>query len=348
MSRYALVALWLAASTALSACRGGGTPPLAEQPPAGASARLPADTGGPFLYIAGGNGSGVLSQYRLDDTKPLRTTTQGGNFNGLALDRLGRLIAIHGLSEITAFKASTLQLLRNQSATYPTSLTIDRSNDIYVANCGAAVEILYPGARKRAGWIRADYGACNVAAGPHNELYVVNGSTIDVYQIEGPGSVSPLRTIKKGLDSPGALALDRSGNLYVLNYGPSHGSEGRNYVELYAPNAVEPSGRITTGLAIPTALILDSHGTLYVANNQASWKKTDGWISLYSPNGRKPSGRLKTGINGPIALAMDAHDNLYVANIYDNDVAVYARGGSEPIRTFQHGIEDPYALAVGN
>ena len=81
------------------------------------------------------------------------------------------------------------------------------------ANCGGSIEVLYPGARKRAGWIGAQYGACIVAVSPHNDVYVVNGyGLIEVYRPqEKPGSVKFLRRIKKGLIDPDCVGVQPFG-----------------------------------------------------------------------------------------------------------------------------------------
>ncbi len=316
----------------------GGTPAVA--PAAGVAH-------GPFLYVGGGNGSGVLSQYALGDSQPLHSIVEGGNLDRLAVDHAGRLIAIHAVSGLSVFDGQNLDLLKNSEATYPTSVAIDRNDNIYVANCGGSIEVLYPGARKRAGWIGAQYGACIVAVSPHNDVYVVNGyGLIEVYRPqEKPGSVKFLRRIKKGLIDPDALAFSRSGDLYVSNY-PLYGGLGT--ITVYAPNGTSPKRTLTDGINLPRALTIDSRETLYVANDPQSWNRTDGWVAVYGPTGNAPIRRIKKGINAPVAVATDSRDNLYVANIYDDDVTVYASQGSKPIRTIRHGVSDPYTLVVGN
>ena len=347
MSRcYAIIAL-LAASGALVACSVKAVPAT---PPAAASAVAPAAGEGAeqrFLYIAGGNGSGVLSQYTLDGSRPLRSVTGGGNFNDLVLDHSGRLIGIHAVSGISVFDARDLKLRKNSEATYPSSLAIDRDDNIYVANCGASVEVLYPGARKRAGWIRAQYGACIVAVSLRNDVYVVDGyGLIEVYRPQPkPGTLKLLRTIKDGLIDPDAIAFGPSGDLYVSNY-PLY--SGKGSIAVYGSNETLPKRTLTDGIDRPWALAVDSHGTLYVANLPQAWKRTDGWISIYGPAGEAPIGRIKEGINAPVAVAIDSSDNLYVANVYADDVSVYAGKGTHLIRRFRNGVKVPYALAVGN
>ena len=347
MDRSTMTAIRLAALTALVACRAGA--PLVPQETGAGFARSATGATAAFLYVGGGNGEGVLSQYVLGVSTPLHTITQGGNIAQAALDRAGRIIAIHAVYGITAYNARTLGVLRTSDATYPSSVAIDRKNNVYVANCGGAVEVLYPGADKRAGWIKARYGACSVGVNRDGDVYVVDGNRIEIYKPqEKPGSVKLLRTIDKGLQGPGGMAFDRMGYLYVLNYTGGGGSGGRNYVAVYPPNASTPSEKLTNGIDIPTALVVSSHDTLYVANRQSSWRGRDGWISLYGSNEQQPIARIKAGINNPTALAIDRGDNLYVANLYANDVTVYARGGSTPIRHIRNGVEDPNALTVGN
>lgn len=342
MSRSPVAAL--ATFAVLTACGGGGPAVPGRAVPSAASFSDLAKA--PFLYVAGGNGSGTVSQYALGESQPLRTVVEGGNVGELALDHSGRLIATHNVYGVSAFDARTLKLITTGNATYPTSVTIDRNDNIYVANCGGAVTVFYPGARRVAGYIGAQYGACVVAVSPRNELYVVDGyGLIEVYRLSAKaGSVKLLRRIRDGLSDPDALAFDASGNVYVLNY-PIY--KGHGSVAIYRPGEASPKRTLRRGIDLPFALAVDSHGTIYVASDPQTWNRTDGWVTVYGATGDSPVGRIKKGINAPMALAIDPEDNVYVGNIYDDDVTVYSPG-LELLRTIRHGVVDPYALSIGD
>jgi sugar lactone lactonase YvrE len=337
MSRCYAIAALLPTVVMLAACGGSGTSAVPQ-------ALAPQQIQGPFLYVGGADpdGDGILSQYRLGDSTPTHTITVRGFVAGMALDHAGRLIAIQGIEATSAYAARTLKLLKTVYATYPSSVTVDRNNYIYVANCGGNIEVLYPGARKTAGWIHVVYGACVVVVGPDGNLYVIDGNQIEVDQPQAkPGSVKRVRTIQKGLNGPFALAFGPSGTLYVLNY---PGTGYRRYVLAYPPSTDSPNRKIEDGISNPTALAVDSHETLYVANGEYS----KGWVSIYGPTGENPIGRIEKGVNAPSALTIDSNDNLYVGNFYRSDVTVYAPNGKEPIRRIRQGVEGPGSLVIGD
>jgi sugar lactone lactonase YvrE len=193
---------------------------------------------------------------------PLRTLVGPGlaEPRALALDRADRLYVLLGSpfrSEIKvypggagegtqparAFKLPTpyffLQLVGN-----PNGIAVDARSRLYVADKFSANGMNAYG---------PDLGAIRVfRAG------TVNDST-------------PLRAINGSLtrlNGPTAVAVDRSGNIYVANYwGTGPGS-----VTVYEPEADEDARPLrmlagtATGIHSPSALVLDPWDTLYVAN----------------------------------------------------------------------------------
>ena len=104
-------------------------------------------------------------------------------------------------------------------------------------------------------------------------------------------------TFASGIHSPGALAFDASGNLYVDN----------NYFSTVTK--ITPAGAVTTlpfKFSAPDALAFDASGNLYVANNG------NGTVSKVTPAGQVST--FASGFNHPTSLAFDAAGNLYVGN----------------------------------
>jgi DNA-binding beta-propeller fold protein YncE len=87
----------------------------------------------------------------------------------------------------------------------------------------------------------------------------LNG-TVTVY---ARGSTSLLQTISQSVNSPFALAVDRTGNLYV-------GNLGNNTVTVYAPGSTSVLRTISQGICGPVSLAFDRFDNLYVANACAS------------------------------------------------------------------------------
>ena len=76
-----------------------------------------------------------------------------------------------------------------------------------------------------------------------------------------PGSVTPSVTFN-GLNSPSALALDSSGNLYVAN-------GGNGTVSKFVGSSTTPTQTFTAGGSSPSALAVDSAGNVYVVYGTA-------------------------------------------------------------------------------
>jgi sugar lactone lactonase YvrE len=105
-------------------------------------------------------------------------------------------------------------------------------------------------------------------------LYAISGY-FDV-AVFAPGSRSFVRTITDGVFEPLAIAVDRSGNLYVAN--GHNGYKGN--IAVYPPGSGTPSRTITEDIYDPESLAFDSAGNLYVGNGLYADA-----VTVYSPNG---------------------------------------------------------------
>lgn len=174
-------------------------------------------------------------------------------------------------------------------------------------------------------------------------LYLYQSSTM--YQRGGVGQYVPwsnasIGTLVTGLSGNASLntsvqqnqllALDASGNLYVLD-------APNNQIVVYAPGASEPSRSITSGVSMPNAIALDSLGNLYVAN--AGLED----VAVYPPGSSAPTRTITNGIAVPQALAFDSSRDLFVENNYT--VTEYDSSGASQ-RTISSGIVIPYGIGV--
>ncbi len=175
-------------------------------------------------------------------------------------------------------------------------------------------------------------------------------NTITVYPRNSDGDVSPMRTIRTGLNQPHTLGLDFLHNdLFVANNLTD--AQGAS-VNVYDAGANFPSDapkRTITGpltlLNRPAGLAVDSvHQELYVANDITDAS----FITVFdlSASGNTAPLRVlqgpQTGINGPIGMALDlVHDELFVVNYKvanGGSIAVFPRtasGNTAPLRTVQ-------------
>ncbi|MBV9718714.1 MAG: hypothetical protein JOZ77_05315 [Candidatus Eremiobacteraeota bacterium] len=169
----------------------------------------------------------------------------------------------------------------------------------------------------------------------HDTLYVENGehypaqASIEEYK---RGASSPFRTITDGLGSPGAVAVDKDGTVYVNSV--SGGNTG--IVVIYAPGSTTPERTITLPEAAEYGLnaggmALDPQGNVLAANNgnatavhvfkivPGSWEATDLGLQGY----------------GGSAIADDGSGNLYVGG-GNGFIAVYPPGATSPSRTITY------------
>ena len=89
-----------------------------------------------------------------------------------------------------------------------------------------------------------------------SHLFVSNeiapsGKGVDSVSVYGSASKERLRLITQGLKGPGNLALDSSGNIYVVN-------PALNDVAVYASGSSSPVRTIRTGVDGPVGLAIDS------------------------------------------------------------------------------------------
>jgi hypothetical protein len=211
---------------------------------------------------------------------------------------------------------------------------------------------------------------------------IYNGSTnkprIIVYAQGASGDVKPMQEItgsNTGLSYPIAVAVDKSGDIYAVNYmGEVSGSGHLGSITVYAPGAtgnVSPTATIggqRTGLFGPQGIAIDPvNGDIYVANeptgsDPAIGSSEEGTILIYSPGSKgnvSPLGKIHgsaTELGDPFGLTFDSAGNLYVASVVSgsetDSVAVFAAGSSgnvAPTRFIQGDqteLEEPTQVAL--
>ena len=133
--------------------------------------------------------------------------------------------------------------------------------------------------------------------------------------------------------SPGGVALDTAGNVYVT----SEGMYGR-VVELAAGSSATTVWPFT-GLYQPQGLALDSGGSVYVAdfNNR---------VVKLAPGSNKQTVLPFNGLNYPEGVAVDSGGSVYVADRGTNRVLKLAAGSNTQTELPFSGLNDPDGVAV--
>ena len=138
-----------------------------------------------------------------------------------------------------------------------------------------------------------------------------------------PNSTPIVSNFGSGYHTPGELAFDSAGNLYVADF--TSGTVSK----------VTPGGTVSTfaaGLSRPFGLAFDAAGNLYVANDGS------GTVSKVTPGGTVST--FASGLSNPFGLAFDAAGNLYVAN--GGTVSKVTPAGV--VTTFATGFNQPFGL----
>jgi len=157
-----------------------------------------------------------------------------------------------------------------------------------------------------------------------------------VYRLDG-------RPITKGVANPVAMAVDKSGNLYVSNAVTVDAGN----VTVYAADSRRLM-RVLTGFKGDSyALAFSPGGDLYVVSHyKDGCCEIRGSVAVYAPGKTLPVRRLSDVGSFPGKPAFDASGNFYQPNFDDfpGFINVYAPGASAPYRTIREGIGFPLAL----
>ncbi len=179
----------------------------------------------------------------------------------------------------------------------------------------------------------------SVTAGtsPNTAVFVDNSNYVTAYPIGSKRDVVPI-ALTTDMISPGGIALDATGRIYVTN-------TPTNTVTIYAAGAsgnvlpLAVIGGAQTQLAGPTGIALDASGNIYVLNIGTSA------VTVYPPLGNG-SGILneapvavisgpKTQLRDPVAMTVDAAGDVYVAS---------QKGGpTRPVKDYSPGVITIYS-----
>jgi hypothetical protein len=132
-----------------------------------------------------------------------------------------------------------------------------------------------------------------------------------------PGTVN---TVAPSLANPAAIAVDSTGNAYILQSGVTPGSASLSLLPV-GGGPLQTLINLGPGLTTPSALALDSAGSIYIAET------TTGTVTLYAADGTVNTSFV-TGLDNPTALAFDGFNNLYIAQggTAHNVIEVYLSG----------------------
>nr|WP_174604510.1 serine/threonine-protein kinase PknD [Mycobacterium numidiamassiliense] len=186
--------------------------------------------------------------------------------------------------------------------------------------------------RKRRRWLLTGAAVLLVIAAVATTGYLQTRPSAAAKQPTSGQTVLPFNGIDFRL-SPGGVALDKAGDVYVT----SEGMYGR-VVEL-PPGSSSPTVLPFSGLYQPQGLAVDSAGTVYVAdfNNRVVKLAAGSSAQAVLPF---------SGLNYPEGVAVDGQGSVYVADRGNSRVVKLAAGSSTQTVLPFSGLKNPDGVAV--
>jgi streptogramin lyase len=236
-------------------------------------------------------------------------------------------LAIQYVSPV--FKTPSDLAIDSQGNAWVLSSTGSNSSSVSILNIGG-ISATFP----QAG---ANFG--RIALDPYDDPWLTNPFASNVVELNSSGSRATLNPFSgAGIQGPGPLAFDGSGNAWIANSGPSVSKLSANGA------ALSPSAGFSTNGIGSTALALDTSGNAWVADYANNNIVVLGQTGAPIP-GSPYSG---AGINGPFAIAIDSVGGAWVANRTGSSLSRLTSFGDTVAGSpyYGAGLNSPVDLAV--
>lgn len=232
---------------------------------------------------------------------------------------------------------------------YPYTLAIDGSDNVWVANLGGTGSIseLGPLGNAKTGSTGITGGGLNepegLAIDIYGNIWTTNssGNSLTEYSsttrtmISGSGGFTG-----GGLNSPVGIAIDATGNIWVANFGGAA-------VSKFSSTTGQPlsvSGFSAGGLSSPYGIAADTAGNIWVSNfNPNTITELNSSGSAY---GNSP---ISTGGLGlPEDVAVDGSGNIWVADNYGQALSEFNSTGTANMNSpfAGGGLSNSYGIAI--
>jgi sugar lactone lactonase YvrE len=283
----------------------------------------PANSGGAVASLAFGTGI---------------TLGSGASFlsnpYGMAVDPSGNIYVVnYGNNTISEYNSSGSFINNTFGSSMiknPAGLAFDAAGNAYVLNYartnngngnqnGNAYVAQYTSSGTYVSSIVQGLGTANgITIDASSNLYVAqgsyNGGNNTVSQYNTSGSLA-FTTGSANTANPVAVAVDGSGNIYVLD------NTNKNVTQFNSTGTYQSI--VITGLTNPNAIYIDGAGDIYVADSGTGG--TTGTVKVYNAAGTVLTSI--TGLTDPRGLVTDSKGNLYVSDYTNNTIQKFPKVG---------------------
>ena len=181
--------------------------------------------------------------------------------------------------------------------------------------------------------IQFSYGA-NPNSGTQTGTLTIQGLTFTVTQTGtsfAPFSV--LSTlVSSGLKTPGAVAVDGNGNVYIADSGDNAIKEWNTTL----------TALVSSGLSNPQGVAVDSKGNVYIADSTDNaikeWNAVTKAVTILVPS--------TAGISYPAGVAVDTQGNVYFSDYGHNAIKEWVAPGPTVVTLVSTGLNAPRGVAV--
>ena len=252
---------------------------------------------------------------------------------GVAVDGAGHLY-IAGGNQVTVASTSggTPTLLANLVGAHDVAL--DRSGNLYVsdpADTQAVIKFAPAVGSPHTVLPTPDPSPYGVAVNAAGDLFAAGNSSSVISRFTSGVGWSTF--VSTGLSHPNGLAVDRAGNVYIV--------DGGHNLVVKVPAAGGSAVTLPfTGLSSPDGVAVDSTGNVFVSdtgNNRVVELPVGGGALVALPF---------TGLSAPMGVAVDDAGNVYVADKGNNRVAVLPGSGGTQANQGTNLGSPPGGLAV--
>lgn len=253
---------------------------------------------------------------------------------GMAVDPSGNIYVVnYGNNTISEYNSSgsfVNNTFGSSMIKNPAGLVFDASGNAYVLNYartnngngnqnGNAYVAQYTSTGTYVSTIIPNLGTANgITIDASSNLYIAqgnyNGGNNTVSQYNTSGSLA-FTTGSANTVNPVAVAVDGSGNMYVLD------NTNKNVTKFNSTGAYQST--VITGLTNPNAIYIDGAGNIYVGDSGTGG--TTGSVTVYNTTGTVLTSI--TGLTDPRGLVTDSKGNLYVSDYTNNSIKKFPKVG---------------------